>query len=116
VVRIVSDQSQPLGEVLLALPDVDRPRLARALAEVKGESDYSVALRVRRLGLISGNRLRRAVEGQLQRALERLVDRTDGSFAFHKEGFERAGTDVELDIRFVLLEIARMRDHQPQAR
>ena len=113
LVRIASDQTPPLGTLLLSLSDVDLPRLAKALGEIKGESDYDVAVRVRQLGLMSGTRLRQVVERQVQHSLERLIDRTDGTFAFHKETFERGGTDVELDIRFVLLEIARMRDDPP---
>jgi tetratricopeptide (TPR) repeat protein len=110
LLRIVSEQAPRLVDVILSLQGADRSRIAPALAGQRGATDAAVARTLLRLGVIDNAALLKAVEHQLVATLERLIDRRDGSFAFHQEAVTPNQGDVEVDIRFALLEIARTRD------
>jgi hypothetical protein len=60
--------------------------------------------------VLSPASLREAANAHLLDALAPLMERSEGAFAFHRENVTISAEEGELDLRFALLEIARLQD------
>jgi tetratricopeptide (TPR) repeat protein len=110
LVRIVSDHAPRLAEIVPAVPGVDARRLAAVMDGYQQQSDARVAQHLLHFGVLDATKLRAAMETRLRTALDRILDSDDGTFTFQRQTVEPSATDVDLDIRFVLLDIVRSRD------
>jgi tetratricopeptide (TPR) repeat protein len=109
LVRVAMPDKPTLAESLEALP-LDRAAVAAALARVDRSDDVAVGHQLIARKLLTRTSLREAVNAQLLSTLEPLMERREGTFAVHREPVAPSAEDGELDLRFALLEIARMQD------
>lgn len=114
LVRIAMPDKPTLAESLSALPQLDRNAVEAALARVDRADDVAVAHQLVARKALSRASLREAVNAQLLNTLAPLMDRREGAFAFHREAVVTSAEEGELDLRFALLEIARLQDTRDQ--
>lgn len=110
LVRISMPDKPTLAESLSALPQLDRAAVDAALARFDRSDDVAVAHQLIARKILSRTSLREAVNAQLLNTLAPLMERREGAFAFHRENVPASAEEGELDLRFALLEIARLQD------
>jgi tetratricopeptide (TPR) repeat protein len=110
LVRIALPNRPTLADSIAALPGIDRGAVTAALARMDSKDDVAVAHQLIARKLLTPGSMRQALDAQLLAALAPLMDRTNGAFAFHREEVTSGAEDGELDLRFAMLEIARLQD------
>ncbi len=110
LVRVAMPDKPTLVESLGALPQLDRAAVDAALSRVDRNDDMAVGHQLIARKLLTRTSLREAVNAQLLATLEPLMERREGSFAVYREPVAPSAEDGELDLRFALLELARMQD------
>lgn len=114
LVRIALPNRPTLADSIAAMTGIDQAAVATALARMDRHDDVAVAHQLVARKLLTPASLRQAADAQLLTALAPLMDRRDGAFAFHREAITSSAEDGELDLRFAMLEIARLQDISEQ--
>lgn len=114
LVRVVMPGKPPFANSLGALPQLDQTAIVAALSRVDRNDDVAVVHQLIARKLLTPASLREAANAHLLDALAPLMERNEGVFAFHRENVTTSAEEGELDLRFALLEIARLQDTRGQ--
>jgi hypothetical protein len=101
LVRIALPNRPTLADSIAALPGIDRGAVTAALARMDSKDDVAVAHQLIARKLLTPGSMRQALDAQLLAAL-------------HREEVTSGAEDGELDLRFAMLEIARLQDISAQ--